>query len=257
MKGTDYEYNRKLTLNATKLSEQVRETLLPKALVVGGGIFGTTAAVALANNGYQVELHEELEDVMMAASDINQYRLHKGYHYPRSKETAQECLKGLYTFKRKYEHSVVNGNIEHYYAIASKESMTTPSQYLEFLDEMDLPYKKVDPLPNTDITLKVEEELFDNYKLYEAVRSKLWSSGVEVIKNKKTTKDDFRGYDVVVVATYAKLNQLLEDKKEYQFEVCEKPVVRLPREYQGKSIVIMDGPFMCLDPYGQRQSRVG
>ena len=191
--GTDYEYNRKLTLNATKLSEQVRETLLPKALVVGGGIFGTTAAVALANNGYQVELHEELEDVMMAASDINQYRLHKGYHYPRSKETAQECLKGLYTFKRKYEHSVVNGNIEHYYAIASKESMTTPSQYLEFLDKMDLPYKKVDPLPNTDITLKVEEELFDNYKLYEAVRSKLWSSGVEVIKNKKTTKDDFRG----------------------------------------------------------------
>ena len=255
--GTDYEYNRKLTLNATKLSEQVRETLLPKALVVGGGIFGTTAAVALANNGYQVELHEELEDVMMAASDINQYRLHKGYHYPRSKETAQECLKGLYTFKRKYEHSVVNGNIEHYYAIASKESMTTPSQYLEFLDEMDLPYKKVDPLPNTDITLKVEEELFCNYGLYEAVRTKLWSSGVEVIKNKTTTKDDFKGYDVVVVATYAKLNQLLEDKKEYQFEVCEKPVVRLPREYQGKSIVIMDGPFMCLDPYGQRNHVLG
>ena len=254
---TDYEYNRKLTLNATKLSEQVKETLLPKALVVGGGIFGTTAAVALSHNGYQVELHEELEDVMMAASDINQYRLHKGYHYPRSKETAQECLKGLYTFKRKYEHSVVNGNIEHYYAIASKESMTTPSQYLEFLDEMDLPYKKVDPLPNTDITLKVEEELFDNYGLYEAVRTKLWSSGVEVIKNKTTTKDDFKGYDVVVVATYAKLNQLLEDKKEYQFEVCEKPVVRLPQEYQGKSIVIMDGPFMCLDPYGQRNHVLG
>jgi len=253
----DFEYNRKLTLNATKLSEQVRKVLLPKALVVGGGIFGTTSAVALANNGYQVELHEELEDVMMAASDINQYRLHKGYHYPRSKETAQECLKGLYTFKRKYERSVVNGNIEHYYAISSKESMTTPSQYLEFLDEMDLPYKKVDPLPNTDITLKVEEELFDNYGLYEAVRSKLWSSGVEVIKNKKTTKDDFKGYDVVVVATYAKLNQLLEDKKEYQFEVCEKPVVRLPQEYQGKSIVIMDGPFMCLDPYGQKNHVLG
>jgi hypothetical protein len=194
---------------------------------------------------------------MMAASDINQYRLHKGYHYPRSKETAQECVDGLKTFKRKYEHSVVNGNIEHYYAISSKESMTQPSQYLEFLDEMDLPYKKVDPLPNTDITLKVEEELFCNYGLYEAVRTKLWSSGVEVIKNKTTTKDDFKGYDVVVVATYAKLNDLLEDKKEYQFEVCEKPVVRLPREYRGKSIVIMDGPFMCLDPYGQRNHVLG
>ena len=253
----DYKLNRKLTLNATKLSEQVKKTLWPKALVVGGGIFGTTSAVALANNGYQVELHEELEDVMMAASDINQYRLHKGYHYPRSKETAQECLKGLYTFKRKYERSVVNGDIEHYYAISSRDSKVTPSQYLEFLNEMDLPYKKVEPVKSTDITIKVEEELFDNYKLYEAVRDKLWSSGVEVLKNKTTTKDDFKGFDVVVIATYAKLNQLLDNKKEYQFEVCEKPVVRLPRKYRGKSIVIMDGPFMCLDPYGQRNHVLG
>ena len=255
--GTDYEHNRKLTLNATKLSEQVKKTLLPKALVVGGGIFGTTAAIALSHNGYRVELHEELKDVMMAASDINQYRLHKGYHYPRSKETAQECVDGLKTFKRKYGECVVNGNIEHYYAIASKESMTKPSEYLEFLNEMDLPYKKVEPIKNTDITIKAEEELFDNYKLYELVRDKLWSSGVDVQRNRTTTKDDFEGYDVVVVATYAKLNDLLEDKKEYQFEVCEKPVVRLPREYQGKSIVIMDGPFMCLDPYGQKNHVLG
>ena len=253
----DYELNKKLTLNATKLSEQVKKTLSPKALVVGGGIFGTTAAVALAHDGYQVELHEELEDVMMAASDINQYRLHKGYHYPRSKETAQECLKGLKTFKRKYESCVVNGNIEHHYAISSKESKVTPSQYLEFLNEMDLPYKRVEPIKNTDITIKVEEELFDNYKLYESVRDKLWSSGVEVLKNKTTTKDDFKGYDVVVIATYAKLNDLLDEKKWYQYELCEKPVVRLPKKYQGKSIVIMDGPFMCLDPYGDENHVLG
>jgi len=251
------DINKKLTLNATKLSEQVKKALLPKALVVGGGIFGTTAAVALAHDGYQVELHEELEDVMMAASDINQYRLHKGYHYPRSKETAQECLDGLKTFKRKYGDCVVNGNIEHYYAISSKESMITPSQYLEFLNEMDLPYKRVETIKNTDITIKAEEELFDNYKLYELVRNKLWSSGVEVLKNKTTTKDDFKGFDVVVIATYAKLNELLDKKKRYQYELCEKPVVRLPREYQGKSIVIMDGPFMCLDPYGERNHVLG
>ena len=253
----DYELNKKLTLNATKLSEQVKKTLSPKALVVGGGIFGTTAAVALAHDGYQVELHEELEDVMMAASDINQYRLHKGYHYPRSKETAQECLKGLKTFKRKYESCVVNGNIEHHYAISSKESKVTPSKYLEFLNEMDLPYKRIEPIKNTDITIKVEEELFDNYKLYESVRDKLWSSGVEVLKNKTTTKDDFKGYDVVVIATYAKLNDLLEKKKRYQYELCEKPVVKLPKKYKGKSIVIMDGPFMCLDPYGDENHVLG
>ena len=253
----DYKLNRKLTLNATKLSEQVKKTLWPKAVVGGGGIFGTTSAGALANNGDQVELQEELEDVMMAASDINQYRLHKGYHYPRSKETAQECLKGLYTFKRKYERSVVNGDIEHYYAIASEDSKVSEFEYLAFLDDLELPYERVKPLPNTDVTIKVEEELFDNYKLYELVRDKLWSSGVEVLKNKTTTKDDFKGYDVVVIATYAKLNDLLDEKKWYQYELCEKPVVRLPKKYQGKSIVIMDGPFMCLDPYGEKNHVLG
>jgi len=40
------------------------------------------------------------------------------------------------------------------------------------------------------------------------------------------------------------------NKKEYQFEVCEKPVVKLPNKYKNKSIVIMDGPFMCIDPLG-------
>ena len=244
------DINKKLTLNATKLSEQVKKALLPKALVVGGGIFGTTSAVALAHDGYQVELHEELDDIMRAASDINQYRLHKGYHYPRSKETAQECLDGLKTFKRKYEDCVVNGNIEHYYAISSEDSFISPDEYTTFLDEMGLSYEKVESLPNTDIMIKADEELFDNWQLYESVREKLWSSGVEVLKNKTTTKDDFKGFDVVVVATYAKLNDLLDNKREYQFEVCEKPVVRLPRKYEGKSIVIMDGPFMCLDPYG-------
>ena len=253
----DYSYNRKVSLNAIRLSQKVRDTISPKALVIGGGVFGLTSAIELSNNGYLVDVKEKSNTIMGGASSINQYRLHKGYHYPRSKETAQECLKGLYTFKRKYERSVVNGDIEHYYAIASEDSKVSEFEYLAFLDDLELPYERVKPLPNTDVTIKVEEELFDNYKLYELVRDKLWSSGVEVLKNKTTTKDDFKGYDVVVIATYAKLNDLLEKKKRYQYELCEKPVVRLPKKYQGKSIVIMDGPFMCLDPYGEKNHVLG
>ena len=56
----------------------------------------------------------------------------------------------------------------------------------------------------------------------------------------------------MVIATYAKINELLDVPIEYQFEVVEKPVVKLPDEYKNKSIVIMDGPFMCLDPLGDR-----
>ena len=245
----DYELNRKMTLNAIKLSEIVKKELYPKVLVVGGGIFGTTASVALATSGFNVTLHEELDSIMKCASDINQYRLHRGYHYPRSKSTAQECLDGLKSFKRKYGASVVNGNVNHFYAISSRDSMVSKEEYLKFLYEMGLEYNVNEPFNGTDLTVEVGEELFDSEKLRVQVTQKMKGAGVNVVLNKHTTKEDFDDYDYVVIATYAKINELLDESVQYQYEVVEKPVVKLPKEYKNKSVVVMDGPFMCLDPY--------
>ena len=249
----DYEMiggNRNSTLNAIKISEAVRKKLYPKALVVGGGIFGTTAAVGLKNSGYNVKLTEKLDDVMKGASDINQYRIHKGFHYPRSNETAESCLEGTKTFERKYDRSIMNGNIQHLYCIASEDSLVTPSEYLKFLDYHKLKYTKVDPLPNTDLTVEVNEKLFNNNILRELVKDKLYGNGIDLELNSEANWVDFKNYGLVVLATYANINQYLRKKQDYQFELCEKPVVKLPEEYSNKSIVVMDGPFMCLDPYG-------
>ena len=37
--------------------------------------------------GKEVELFEKNSDILKAASGSNQYRVHRGYHYPRSKDT--------------------------------------------------------------------------------------------------------------------------------------------------------------------------
>lgn len=245
----NFDNNSKRTLNAIKLCEAVKKEVLKKVLVVGGGIFGTTAATMLATSGYNVTLHEELEGIMKCASDINQYRLHKGYHYPRSKETTQECLSGLKLFKRKYKDSIVNENADHYYAIAKENSLVTSDEYLKYLDDMKLSYNIVKPIKKADLTVQVDEELFDSGKLKEQSIKKIKGVGVNLVLNKQTTKEDFDDYDYVIIATYAKINELLDNPKKYQYEVVEKPVVRLPNSYENKSVVIMDGPFMCFDPY--------
>ena len=247
---TTKSFNKDVTMNATYLSEEVRKVMYPKALVVGGGIVGSTAAISLANNGYDVEIHEKQSDIMMCASNINQYRLHKGYHYPRSSDTALECNKGLKTFKRKYEQSVLNGSIKHYYCIASEDSLISSDEYLEFLDEHRLNYKIVNSIKNTDLTVKVEEELFDSQVLRHSVKKKLFANNINIKINHESDKKNFNLYDVIVFATYSNINQYLNKKINYQFEVCEKPVVKLSDRYKNKSIVVMDGPFMCLDPYG-------
>jgi hypothetical protein len=63
-------------------------------------------------------------------------------------------------------------------------------------------------------------------------------------------------FDYVVNCTYSNLNQISDDCKDYQFEVCEKPVVKLPSKYKGKGIVVMDGPFTCIDPYSDTDYHV-
>ena len=247
----DYSYNRKVSLNAIRLSQKVRDTISPKALVIGGGVFGLTSAIELSNNGYLVDVKEKSNTIMGGASSINQYRLHKGYHYPRSKETAQECLDGLYSFKRKYEDCVVNGDITHMYSIASEDSLINGDEYKEFLDDMKLSYKEREPMPNCDLTIVADEELFCPKKLTESLEKKIQSSYINVELNTEVIDLEYwkKEYDVVVIATYSDINQLLDDKKWYQFELCEKPVVKLPKIFENTSIVIMDGPFMCLDPY--------
>ncbi len=245
----DLEKNRQNTINATYLLEQVKEVVYKKALVVGAGVFGLTSAISLSHNGYNVIVREKDDDLMKGASSINQYRLHKGYHYPRSKETAQECLDGLKTFKRKYQDSVVNGSITHMYSIASENSMVSGKEYKEFLDDMNLPYEEREPGINCDLTIVADEELFNPEQLTLSLHKKLYSSGVKVYVNSEVKNLDEEKFDVSVIATYSQINQLLNEKKEYQYEVCEKPVVKLPKTFENTSIVVMDGPFMCLDPY--------
>ena len=63
-------------------------------------------------------------------------------------------------------------------------------------------------------------------------------------------------YDYVVNCTYAGLNAVYDDGQEYQFEVCEKPIVKLSEKYRGIGVVVMDGPFMCIDPYSDTEYHV-
>ena len=70
-----------------------------KIAVVGGGIFGVTAALTLSKN-FDVTLFEKSNEILKAASGSNQYRVHRGYHYPRSKDTVLGIKKSENSFKK-------------------------------------------------------------------------------------------------------------------------------------------------------------
>jgi len=225
--------------------------------VVGGGIFGCTTAIALARAGFHVSLFERRDDIMTAASAINQYRVHRGYHYPRSAETIDSCRRAAPLFEDEYEDAIIK-HLKHYYCIAREDSLVGGAQYLSTLKAHDLPYAIETPEHvNKDavqLSISVDENIYDPSVIKNVIKARLKEHGVGMYLKRKVSTDDLSDFDFVIVATYAALNEALsghaEAQRAYQYEVCEKIVVTIPKQLKNVSTVIMDGPFMAFDPLG-------
>tara|TARA_B100000949_G_scaffold22060_1_gene16935 strand:- start:46 stop:744 length:699 start_codon:yes stop_codon:yes gene_type:complete len=105
-----------------------------------------------------------------------------------------------------------------------------------------------------EMCIRVKESVYDPEKLRQVCWKKLKDQNVKIHLSNKVSDDLFEKFDRVVICAYTGINQLLKQyptqQNEYQFELCEKPVVKLPESFKNKSVVIMDGPFMCIDPLG-------
>jgi hypothetical protein len=234
-----------------------------KIAVVGAGIFGVSAAVKLARAGHQVDLYEKNESILSAASGINQYRLHRGYHYPRSKSTALSAKFSEDSFRAEYGEAVLDEN-EHYYTIAKEGSQVTGKEFLNFCKECELEHEEVEldhlHAPMIDLTVRGKESLLDPIKLKILALDKIKEAKLNILLNQAFEPSQINDYELVVNCAYANANFILEEypekRKEYQFELCEKPLLRLPEKFRGKSIVVLDGPFFCIDPYGRTDMHV-
>lgn len=229
-----------------------------RVAVVGGGIFGSTAAIYLARAGFDVELFEQNNELLSAASGINQYRLHRGYHYPRSSDTARSALHAEASFSAEYGDAVMRDG-RHLYAIAKESSAVSAEDFLSFCDAHRLAYKRVHDSrvvnhDKIDCLIEGEEAWYDPDALRDLVLKKIAESSVRVHTGVRASKKHVDGFDRVVFAAYAHHNtsaDFLEGRRAHQYEVCEKPVVELPVSFGLTGLVVMDGPFMCVDPFGR------
>jgi hypothetical protein len=226
-----------------------------RVAVIGGGLFGATAASVLASSGHQVSLFERSPDILRGASGVNQLRLHRGYHYPRSASTVRETLRAEALFLERYGEAIVT-ELSHYYVIA-RESRTAPDDYLAVCDEFGLTYS-IEPIPrvfgpgSVDLCLRVPEASLDAGRLRDLCWRSLVVHGVEVLLSRTFLPEDGEFFDHLVVAGYASNSKLLQalecQAPRYHYKMCELVVAALPPWFRDKSFVIMDGPFPSFDP---------
>jgi hypothetical protein len=214
--------------------------------VIGGGLFGATAAIYAARAGHDVHLFEARDGIMQGASSCNSSRLHRGAHYPRSGATGRESRKAEKSFRAEYGEAVVDGGRQ-LYIVPSVNSHVTVRQFAEFLDNEGLPFSEDDGV------FTVEEPRINLAVLADLVKRKVDEAGVKVHLGRRAHEWMRDRFDRIVVATYAGLNDALSElgcqPAEYRFQVVEKPIVRLAPQFRDTSVVVIDGPFGCVDPY--------
>jgi FAD dependent oxidoreductase len=221
-----------------------------KIAIAGAGIYGATAAIRLAEWGHQVRLFDPL-GVMRAASAVNQYRVHSGYHYPRSPETIIETLEARREFVQDFAPAIVR-NSRHYYAIPREGSRTRPQEYEQIMRSHGLPLRACRPewlnFEYIDQCYEVEENIYDPDLLRAVILARLDGVGIKFERN--VFSREMRGdYDFVVWATYG-MGASRDIFKIAKYQVAEKILIALPAELQGIALVVVDGPFTAFDPYG-------
>ncbi|HXJ16002.1 MAG TPA: FAD-dependent oxidoreductase [Candidatus Polarisedimenticolia bacterium] len=224
-----------------------------KVAVAGAGIYGANVAIRLAEQGHQVRLFDPL-GILRATSVINQYRIHSGYHYPRSPETIRETLEARAEFMEAFAPAIVH-NSRHYYAIPHEGSQTPPELFEKVMAQYSLVCTPCRPdwmnFDFIDKCYEVDEQIYDPDVLRDVVTSRI--QALRIPFEQCAFSPEMRpDYDFVIWATYG-LGPSRGLFTIAKYQVAEKLLIELPKELQHISLVVVDGPFTAFDPYGSSE----
>jgi hypothetical protein len=232
---------------------------MKKIAIIGSGFFGLAATFILSKK-YNVDLYEKKKTILNGASSSNQFRFHLGYHYPRSTKTLLEVQKTNKDFIKFYGKSIF-GKTLNYYGVSKINSQTSFNKYINFLKMNKLYYKKINL---KEFSKKIEgsiiskEKNLNFFKIKKKIEKKLLqgikSKKVKLLLNTEFKKSDISKYDKIIIATYDQNNLILKKlgykpKLKFKYELVEKTIIKLQNKYKNKSYMIIDGKFICLDPY--------
>lgn len=236
-------------------------------VVVGGGLFGLTAALRLAGR-YRTLVLEAEADVFLGASYVNQNRLHSGFHYPKSLETALESIDAYESFEARFRAALRQH--ENYYAVVADRSETSPEEYARFLaglrDSHGLEYELLDEAPwilrpeQVAATYRVFEPVIDMTAVRDelkrevagaaglTLRTGVSALGLEPGFTVRTTAGPLTAGAVVNTA-YGNLNWHGHPASP-RLEVQLVEMVELRCDERIPGITLVDGPFCAILPLG-------
>lgn len=240
--------------------------------IIGAGIYGCHLALKLSNCDYKVDVYEMNDDIFSGASTNNSFRIHKGYHYPRSGKTREMCMRDEIRFCNEYSHLIEapEKNSKIFCVANNNKTLIDYTTMKLIMSGSGLPYSE---LTTNELSSLGFKHIEGGFRVNEAIlmvdEAKKWfaeilkNNGVSIYFNHCINKIDNSGdkikindntYDYVLNCTY---NQTLHYESQYgsYFDLCFYLIVASKKnkeECNIESFGIFDGPFPSLEPYGYK-----
>ncbi len=246
-------------------------------IIIGAGIFGLYAALLLVKRGQSVAIIDKSLRPFSRASAINQARVHNGYHYPRSCDTAEKVADYYNKFVKDFDFAI-NNSFQQIYAIASNGSKTSAQGFINFCKKVNIPLKEVNPSQyfnkgSVETAFLTEECSFDFAKIRDYLLDKINTSAIfHYGVNIKEVKRENPTYTItldtglnlsaplIINASYAGINEVIDkfdqDFFNLKYELCEMVLCEVPGKFKNLGITVMDGDFFSIMPFGSSNFHV-
>jgi len=222
-----------------------------KILVIGAGWYGCHIGLFLKKLGHVVEIFEKEKDIFLGSSGYNQFRLHTGYHYPRSSDTIIETKKNYLRFIKLYK-KFINLPKNNIYCIAKKESLIDSATYKTIIKahKLKLKRKSFKFLNNVEDSFISNEGVLLNNKITKFYKKELKGN---IFFNKKINNiyKLTNNYDFVLDCSNTILKSKLNNNFNYVLTISL--VYKKSKAKSIYPITIMDGQLPSLYPYADKK----
>jgi hypothetical protein len=224
----------------------------------------------------RVLLVERNLDLFSEASYFNQARIHNGYHYPRSLQTAYRSRVNFPSFIRDFPECVVK-DFTKLYCVGRPMGKVTPNQFERFCDIIGAPWKPARPEfvrlfdPKLIAAVyEVVEYAFNSNLLRDSLRQKLNVAGVDIRLGMRV--EEVECYPLSSVAHLAGGEEVESDylfncsyagikhipgldaqcQTPLKQEITEMALIEPPPELACLAVTVMCGPYFSMMPFPPR-----
>lgn len=243
-------------------------------IIIGGGLYGLYSALFCGRRHQKVLVLEYDQEPFMRATYINQARVHRGYHYPRSYSTAIKSAGYFQRFIEDYPFCI-HSKFDQIYAISSDFSWTDSQQFQKFCKAAGIRCEEIAvsryfKSGMCDGAFLTEEYTYDAQILKEYFLKELAALDNVTLQYRvriRDIKEKAGSYEIrtetgekfssgfILNATYASVNQILHylDYSPFpiKYELCEIILCDVGERLKEVGITVMDGPFFSIMPFGR------